>query len=592
MRTVAIIQARMGSTRLPGKVLKKICGKPVLEHIIDRLKRVPSLDDIVVATTIAEIDTPIVEFAQKTGVNCYRGSEENVLDRYIKAAEMCRAHLVIRITGDSPLIDPTTIERIILAAKETGAEYVSNDPSISAIHEGFELVSLPALKKTEEMATEQYYREHVTIFIRENPGLFNCHFIAHDPDFVGHGYRISVDNVADLSFMREIYDRLYRPGEIVDLKEVVSLLKEHPEIREINRHIKQKDVKAKSFRVCFAADGGPKIGFGHIRRCLTLAKIFNEQFHCGVFFVTKPNSPVRELIEAKGFSAHQGADNYNELEGFCQEKQIDIVIFDTKDNLSEESLINLKTKLPGLNIVILDRVDQICAAADTVIVPAAHVPDHALPEVSEAKVLSGKDYIILGEEFTKFDGCPDLDRREELVVSMGGSDPHNILMKVLPVLDQIQPNLRVKVVIGPGYQFKDELKEFLKHTKLTFEIVESPSNVAECFLTGKAAIVSFGVTVYEMARLGIPSAVITHHREDAGFAKYLEDQGICKCLGYHGDLSDATLFQELDDFFKNDRCLGEMGEKAHQMIDGKGAYRICREIHNMLESNMRNAKRL
>ena len=123
MKTIAIVEARMGSTRLPGKVLKEVAGKPMLKHVIDRLKRAKTLSEIIVATSVNERDKLIAELSKRLGVGCFAGSEENVLDRFLKAAEQAGADVIVRVTADCPLIDPNTVDKIVRHHLQSNVDY-------------------------------------------------------------------------------------------------------------------------------------------------------------------------------------------------------------------------------------------------------------------------------------------------------------------------------------------------------------------------------------------------------------------------------------------------------------------------------------
>lgn len=233
-RVVAIIQARCGSTRLPGKVMSKLAGKPVVWHIIERVKRVKNIDDIVVATTVSRKDDRLIDYLKRIGVRYFRGSEKNVLDRFIKAAKRFDADIVVRICADSPLIEPTEIKKMITRLLKENADYVLVRPRVKCIHEGFEVVNVDALKKQLSFSGANYVKEHVTIYIRERPERFKIAYYTPMKDFQREGPKLSVDTPADLRFMRKVYRRLYRPGEIVDLKQVIRLIDKDAWLRRHN----------------------------------------------------------------------------------------------------------------------------------------------------------------------------------------------------------------------------------------------------------------------------------------------------------------------------------------------------------------------
>ncbi len=206
---VAIIQARMGSTRLPGKVLKKVCGKTLLAHLVGRLKRSQTLDDIIIATSTDPRDKIIAEHAQGLGVKVFRGEEADVLDRYYRAACEFDVDTIVRITADCPLMDPAVMDKIIgvYQRNATRYDYVSNvNPQTFPIGMAVEVFSFSTLEKTWLEAKLPAEREHVTLFIRSHKELFRQKNVACTKDY-SH-CRITVDTPEDLHLVRRIFKRL------------------------------------------------------------------------------------------------------------------------------------------------------------------------------------------------------------------------------------------------------------------------------------------------------------------------------------------------------------------------------------------------
>lgn len=248
-RTVAIIQARMGSTRLPGKVLKDIVGRPMLWHVVTRTRVASLLDETVVATTVKDSDDQIVEYCENEGFNCSRGSEADVLDRYYTAAKEWNAETVVRITSDCPLISPTIIDRTVRTLNETGSEYVNTKieyPNGLDV----EAMKFETLKRAWEEATRSEDREHVTTYIRRSDDfekttvenlLDTSKYSATDEETV---LRWSVDYASDLEFVRRIYSRLCANGLwTIDQQAVFELLERNPELVEITDHASPEDFK-------------------------------------------------------------------------------------------------------------------------------------------------------------------------------------------------------------------------------------------------------------------------------------------------------------------------------------------------------------
>ena len=244
MKIGAIIQARMGSTRLSGKVMKTLCGKTVLNHVIERVKQSTLLDEIIIATTSHDRDDVIEEEAIKNGVKVFRGSEDDVLSRYYFAAKESDLDVVVRMTSDCPLIDPTIIDEIIYFFQNNDYDIVSNagsNPSNRTYPRGLdvEIFHFRELENAFKNAAEKYQREHVTPFLYE--GSRNIFYYKHDIDY--SIYRWTLDTDEDYKLISEIYKHLYKGQHDFNLKEILELFDKIPELYDINAHIEQKSLK-------------------------------------------------------------------------------------------------------------------------------------------------------------------------------------------------------------------------------------------------------------------------------------------------------------------------------------------------------------
>lgn len=244
MKVVAVIQARMGSTRLPGKVMMKLCGKSVLEHVIMRVRACPRVDEVVVATTTNPRDNVIVEEAGRCGVETCRGSEQNVLSRYYEAAKRFKANVIVRVTSDCPLFDPDLLGLMIhrfigLLEKGKDVDYLSNTLT-RTYPRGLdaELFTMAALEKAHSEASRDIELEHVTPYIWKNPGMFQISEYKGEENLSNH--RWTLDTPEDLELISNIYNALCFKGEIFSTERVLELLREHPELSSINVRIEQK----------------------------------------------------------------------------------------------------------------------------------------------------------------------------------------------------------------------------------------------------------------------------------------------------------------------------------------------------------------
>jgi spore coat polysaccharide biosynthesis protein SpsF len=240
MRVVAIIQARTGSTRLPGKVLADLAGEPMLARVVNRTRRAKGLDEVVIATTNQPADDAIVEMCVAREWAYFRGSENDVLDRYYQAALKYHAQAIVRITSDCPLIDPEILDSVVQAFLDGQPEvdYISNAYPRATFPRGLdtEVMRLNVLEQAWREDRNLAWREHVTTFILRNPNLFRLDGILHELDL--SDMRWTVDTPEDLVFVRRIYDTFNHDS--FSWRDVVSLLKKCPQWLDLNRHVQQK----------------------------------------------------------------------------------------------------------------------------------------------------------------------------------------------------------------------------------------------------------------------------------------------------------------------------------------------------------------
>lgn len=239
MKVVVIIQARMGSTRLPGKALMDLAGERVLTRVVNRTRRAVTVDEVVVATTTAPADDRIVRLCEERGWPCFRGSEDDVLDRYYQAAVQHEADSVVRITSDCPLTDPEVIDKVVQESSSSAPEvdYVSNTLE-RTFPRGLdvEVVNLTAMEKAWQEDDNPAWREHVTPYVYRHPEIFRLRNVANDENL--SRMRWTVDTAEDLAFVRRIYDHF--KGDEFTWREVLNLLALHPEWLVTNEQVEQK----------------------------------------------------------------------------------------------------------------------------------------------------------------------------------------------------------------------------------------------------------------------------------------------------------------------------------------------------------------
>ena len=242
MTAVAIIQARMGSSRLPGKILADLAGQPMLARCVARVGRAQLLDEVLVATTTSPADDATAELCAARGWRCFRGSEDDVLDRYYQAARLHGADLVVRVTSDCPFIEPEIVDRVMreFGDRQPHVDYVSNFIPGRTYPRGLdvEVFTVRALERAWREDGNSAWREHVTEYILRNPDRFRLHGVRHSENL--SRWRWTVDTAEDLRLAKLIYDAFRH--DLFSWRDVLDLLAKHPQWAEINRNVAQTSV--------------------------------------------------------------------------------------------------------------------------------------------------------------------------------------------------------------------------------------------------------------------------------------------------------------------------------------------------------------
>jgi spore coat polysaccharide biosynthesis protein SpsF len=243
MKIVAVIQVRIGSTRLPGKVMKEVVGKPVLELLIERLRHSKLINKIVVATTGLKKDDIIVDLCRKLGIDYFRGSEDDVMGRVLGALKQYGADAGVEIYGDCPLIDPAIVDSIIqyYIMNIEKYDFVSNDikttypPGLET-----EVYSVSAFADAADRTSDPEIREHSTLYMRQHPELYRLHNIEAQPELHYPDIYIELDTPEDFRVIKTIYESLYSEGKIFSAQEILDFLKQNPHIAEQNRRVERR----------------------------------------------------------------------------------------------------------------------------------------------------------------------------------------------------------------------------------------------------------------------------------------------------------------------------------------------------------------
>jgi spore coat polysaccharide biosynthesis protein SpsF len=228
---IAVLQARMSSTRLPGKVLRPLAGAPMIVRQIERIRRCRRIDDIILATSTDAGDTPLAHIAQAVGVSVHRGPLDDVLGRYLGALHAHPADHVVRLTGDCPLADPDVIDAVIDLHLQAGGDYASNTPAHRTYPKGLdvEVMRSDALRRAGMEGHDPYEREHVTPYLYRHPELFALHYLSQAAE-EGEA-RWTVDRPDDLEFVQTVYEALYTTAPAFTSDDVRNLIRRRPDLQ-------------------------------------------------------------------------------------------------------------------------------------------------------------------------------------------------------------------------------------------------------------------------------------------------------------------------------------------------------------------------
>lgn len=576
IRVAAVIQARLGSSRLPGKVLIPVAGKPVLTHIIERLRRCRTVNLIAIATSELPGDDPLADYARKQGVALVRGPEDNVLQRYAKAAQQLQADVIVRVTGDAPFVDPATVDRLVETLLREGAEYCTGEEGVHSIHEGFCPFTRAALERLmTEAANDPVAIEHVTAYFAAHPEKFHIARIPIPLEHQFQGARMSIDTPADVQFVEALYRHLDVPAGEADMTEVVRVLRAYPKLLEINGHVYQKKATDRSFKVLIRCDGDARIGLGHVVRCLALADELREKHGCGVSFALASGEPGLALVREAGFPLAPTPvweDEAVWLDGLIARQHPDILVLDVRSDLPPERVRDWRRS--GVLVVAIDDPSERRREVDLAFYPP-------VPQVHEhdwtgfaGELHVGWEWVVLRRAFaTASAAAGHIPPR--LLLTMGGSDPMGLTLQALRELDSLEEEFETTVVVGPAFSHNADLECFLAAACRLYRVERSVRDMAALMRQADLAVASFGVTAYELAAVGVPAVYLCLTPDHARSATAFVDAGIAQNCGMYKTCVAGSLAAAVSGLLQAPNRRRAMGQRARTLVDGLGAGRIA-----------------
>jgi spore coat polysaccharide biosynthesis protein SpsF len=579
-RIAAIVQARMSSSRLPGKSLMDLAGMPLIGHVIHRLKASREIAAIVLATTTNPADDALADWAAANGIRCVRGPEDDVLGRFALAAEACDPDIIVRVNADAPLIDAAFIDAMLDAMIAEDADFVMLAPGTRALHDGVDPMSRRALNlMLDEARDDPVAREHVTAWLKLNTHRIKVAYMTPDPAYDFEGARLSVDTPADAAFIEAVYQRLNAQAGEASLTDLIGLLRRDRSLLGINAHVRQKAPSALSGTVMIRCDGGTEIGLGHVKRCLTLARALRDDQGFGVVFAMIGDDKAAGLVEAEGFRVVRKAEAQERdwIAGLIRETGATALVLDVRTALSRTDVAALRDTVPL--VVVLDDASERRLAAHLAV----------YPPVPQTRALSwpvGDVDLCIGWKWALTGGAPWRQPRKldsgratlRVLVAMGGSDPQGLTLRAVKAIAAAGRRVTPVVVIGPAMPFPEATADACQAAAPDAEILFSPEALMPVAADCDLAIVAFGVTAYECAHVGTPALYLGLTPDHAMSAQGFEDAGFGINLGVAATLNDRKIVEALQTLSADPEKRRAMAAAGRLGIDGLGAERLAAEI--------------
>lgn len=587
-RIAAIVQARMSSSRLPGKSLMAIAGLPLVGHVTHRLKASRHIAAIVLATSTNPADDALAVWADANGIRCVRGPEDDVLGRFALAAEACDPDIIVRVNADAPLIDPAFIDAMLDAMIAEDADFVMLAAGARALHDGVDPMSRRALDlMLDEARDDPVAREHVTGWLKLNSHRIKVAHMTPDPAYDFEGARLSVDTPADAAFIEAVYDRLQAQAGEASLTDLIALLRRDRSLLAINGHVRQKALTAASGSIVIRCDGGAELGLGHVKRCLTLARAMRDDQGYGVTFAMIGDDKSAAMVEAEGFRVFRSASGAERdwIGAVLRETGASALILDVRTGLSRADVMALRADAPL--IVALDDASERRLAAHLAVYPP-------VPQTRALGWPAGDVDLCIGWKWALTGGEPWRHPRKlesgratlRVLIAMGGSDPQGLTLRAAKAVAAAGRRVTPVVVIGPATPFPEAVADSVQAAAPDAEILFAPDAVmpiaAECDL----AIVAFGVTAYECAHVGTPAIYLGLTPDHAMSAQGFEDAGFGVNLGVAANLNDRRIVDALLALAADPEKRRAMAAAGRLGIDGFGAERLAAEIAGRIATAM------
>lgn len=574
-----IVQARFSSTRLPGKVLLRLGGASVLEHVLRRCMAIPGVDHVVCATTDGADADPVAAEASRIGARVFRGSESDVLGRYLGAAEMVGAGMVMRVTSDCPLIDPEICGEVLRLADARRADLACNNMPRSWPHGlDVECFTIEALRAADHAAQPGPDREHVTPWIRRSTALRQANLAG--PGWPYSAHRWTLDHADDFRFFEALFAHLPPLPAMPGLQEVLNVLAAHPEIAAINRHHAALPERAGGPLALLRFDAGEAIGGGHAMRCATLQAALHGtgwRTRRAVSRATARHFGLAEdagdIILPDGAAADIEAARMRAGAG---EAELLVV-----DHYGRDRTLEAAARPPRGKVLVIDDLADRPHDADILMdaTPGRRADEYRPLLPGGAQVMPGPAHALVRECFRAV--RPGALRRRaigaplrRILVSCGLIDTANATELALRGIAMSGLDFEIDVILGPRAPHRASVARTIAETGLGARLAIDAARMAELMAAADLCIGAGGTSTWERCAVGLPSLVIGVAENQRPTAEALREIGAARILGWVGRIGPADVAAALRDLAAAPAELAAMAEKAARLVDGRGAERL------------------
>lgn len=573
----------MGSSRLPGKVLREAGGNTLLWHLARRLGRARTPDTIVVATTTDASDTGLAEAAAALGLVVHRGPVDDVLARFSGALDALAAaddDIVVRVTGDCPLLDPDELDRLVdefraLSGGNDSVDYLTNQEGAKrTIPQGLdvEVFRAGALRRADRESDAPGDREHVTPYLyRPGGGAFRTAVSAPSGRDLSY-LRLTVDEAADLVVVDAVVTAL---GPEASTLAVARWLDEHPEILAINAGTRQKSFQSENELrrqridgglLLARADAGANIGFGHVARVTAVVEAWLELGGGAAVVGTGIAGGALQRLENLGATVvHAGAAAFESR----APQALALVV----DGYEHTETHHRRWASLGKAVLAIDDLAEFEPIADVVVNQNLDFESSRYGD-SEARLLVGNAYVLLRGEFRRDREGVAPQRR--ILMTFGGSDPARLtLTMVQAVLASTGPDVCIDVVMGPGMPDEDRLAlERIAGEQPRAELHHDVRDMAALMRSATVAVTAAGGTTWELMACGVPLALVAVADNQRVVLAGVERRDAGLSLGWHQDLDVNQAAAAVASLLADERRRARLSTKGRALVDGRGVLRV------------------